>query len=104
MLVFFQLVCVGWIIFRAQSIEQIKNMILAVLRWEGQANFSLVMPLLQFAGPLVAYELIQYWLSRDEWGRILAIQGWARSAVYAVIVYLLTLYGASSESFIYFRF
>jgi D-alanyl-lipoteichoic acid acyltransferase DltB (MBOAT superfamily) len=104
MVIMFQLVCVGWIIFRAQSVSQVKDMTLSLLHWRGTADFSLLVPLLQFAGPLVAYEFIQYAYSRDEWAQIRKVPGWLRGVAYAVLFYLFAFYGASAESFIYFQF
>ncbi len=104
MLIMFQLVCVGWIIFRARSVSQVKDMMVALFSWQGTADWSLFLPLLQFAGPLVAYEAIQYAYSRDKWAIIQRVPGWVRAASYAVLFYLFAFYGASAENFIYFQF
>jgi len=100
----FQLVCIGWIIFRAQSVDQVVDMLTAIFTWRGSADYSLILPLLQFAGPLMLFDLIQAAFGNDELQKIEVIPIWIKSCVYAIIFYLLAFYGASAQSFIYFQF
>lgn len=100
----FQFVCVGWIIFRAKSINQIKEMSIALFTWQGNADFTLFYPLLRFALPLVIFEITYTIVTKNEWNNIVRVPTFIKSALYATIFYLFAFYGASAESFIYFQF
>ena len=96
-------VCIGWIIFRAASMDQIYNMTMAVFTFKGSANFADLLPLVKFAGPLMLLELLQVWSARDDVNN-LGVPVWTKATVYAVLFYLFVFYGASAQSFIYFQF
>ncbi|RME22271.1 MAG: MBOAT family protein [Candidatus Zixiibacteriota bacterium] len=102
-IMFYQLVCVGWIIFRAVSMHQIIDMTVALFTWRGAANWSLVTPLIKFAGPLMLVELAQVLLKRDDLNN-LYVPVWAKAMAYSVAFYLFAFYGAAAQSFIYFQF
>lgn len=100
----FQLVCVGWIIFRANSVGQIKSMAISLFTWEGNSDLALIDPLIQFALPLVLFELFYSLVTDNEWSNFKNVPAWTKSVVYAAMFYLFAFYGASAESFIYFQF
>ena len=100
----FQFVCIGWLIFRAQSVAQIWDMVGSVVRLEGPVEWALATPLLVYALPLMVVDLIQYTLGRDDLYRLPRVPLPAKSVAYAVLTYLLVFHGAVSQSFIYFQF
>lgn len=103
-LFFFQLICVGWLIFRANSLAQIGDMLRAVATWRGTADLALLNPLMQFVAPLLILEVVQFGLLREDLGRTRLVPVWGKAAMCSVIFYLLAFHGASSQSFIYFQF
>ena len=103
-IVFFQLVSLGLTIFRSQSVAHMWKLFKILLSFQGVADISLLIPLLQFVAPLHLLELVQYSLSRDDWGRIQQIPVWTRTIVYAAMFYLIAFHGAAAQSFIYFQF
>jgi D-alanyl-lipoteichoic acid acyltransferase DltB (MBOAT superfamily) len=103
-IVVFQFVCIGWIIFRARSVGQVFDMLGAIVRWEGSPDWSLLTPIFQFAGPLMLIELIQVLLGRDDLQNLRPVPAWAKAAAYGVFFYLFAFHGAAAQSFIYFQF
>ena len=112
----FQLTCVGWILFRAQSLNEVATIfgsilslgynpttcpkMLADLIWFAWLPLTVMgyMFLKEVRSHLFArYRLLKY-LDLHEQPIVI------RSSVYGVLVYLLCLYGASAQSFIYFQF
>jgi D-alanyl-lipoteichoic acid acyltransferase DltB (MBOAT superfamily) len=102
-IVFFQLVCVGWIIFRAQSVGQVWDMLISVFTWSGSVDIGQIIPLLKFAGPLMIVEFVQVTLARDDLNN-LHVPVWPKALAYSIATYLFIFYGAAAQSFIYFQF
>jgi len=100
----FQLICVGWLFFRARSVGQALDMMRRVWTWQGTADWSLVLPLLGYAGPLLFFELLQSTLEQDELHRLEPVPAWIKCTGYAMVFYLLAFYGATAQTFIYFQF
>lgn len=100
----FQFVCIGWIIFRAESITQLKEMTIALFTWQGYSDIIILQPLFQFALPLVIFEMVYSIITKNEWSNFKRVPIWTKSIIYAVMFYLFAFYGASAESFIYFQF
>jgi len=103
-LIFFNLVSYGLIIFRGHSLTNIGEMWWRILTLEGTADPSVLLPILYFVGPLVAVEVGQYVVSRDQWAQLRRVPTTARAVAYAVMIYLFALHGAAAQSFIYFQF
>lgn len=103
-LVTFHLVAFGWIIFRAESVRQAWEMISSIPTRFGVVDLGRLLPLLQFAGPLIVIELIEAVLKRDDLHRVAVVPVWGKTIVYAVFAYLIVFYGASAQSFIYMQF
>jgi D-alanyl-lipoteichoic acid acyltransferase DltB (MBOAT superfamily) len=101
-LVMFHVVCFGWLLFRANDLGQVVLMVQKL--WAGPWEFdaSLLVPLLGFAGPLVAAEAVLAALARA--GGAVRVPAWARCVGYAVLAYLLVYYGAAAQEFVYFQF
>ena len=99
---FFQLTCVGWLIFRAENVEQIPRMLVAIF-----TSFSLagsgIKTLIVYAMPLVVIQAAQYY--RDDLLLMLRWPALARGLAYCAMFYGLVLFGGRSDApFIYFQF
>ena len=103
--IMFQLVCVGWLLFRAESIEQVWQMGVQLL-----TNFQItplvtssVAMIIFYVLPLVMYEI---WLERQ--GNLLALlrtRWWVRGMVYGYCILMLWFFPAMGQhEFIYFQF
>lgn len=100
----FHLVCVGWLIFRAESLTQIVTMSRAAIAMTGKVDFELFFPLIYFVFPLMLVETVQFISSRLSPTRLDPIRFWLRPMFYGISFYLLAFHGASAQSFIYFQF
>lgn len=105
MLVTFHLVCVSWLLFRAQSIDQAWTMLTRLVtdwHWSPLAAYALSMTAV-FTIPVLIFES---WVERK--GKLLALTevAWpARAAVYmAMILALIYLAPDMPSEFIYFQF
>lgn len=104
---FFHLVCLGWLIFRSESLLQAYNMLQALV-----FNFRFVyfpdlrytiMQVFFYTCFLLGVQLAQF--QRDDLLFILKSTTVKRSLFYYIIFYSLLIYGASgSREFIYFQF
>ncbi|GJM40175.1 MAG: O-acyltransferase [Ardenticatenaceae bacterium] len=103
MLLMFILTLIGWLIFRARSVDQIVYMLTHVSFKASTTSQALLENIGFYAIPLVVIELYQY-ASRD----LLRLTRWPlllRMVVYAVIVAWTLIFGArESLEFIYFQF
>ena len=104
MLVFFNLVSYGLIIFRGQSLANIGDMWLRVLTLTGNADPSVLLPLAYFMIPLIIVEAAQYFVSRDQWSQLREVPVPIRAVAYTIMIYLFAVHGAAAQSFIYFQF
>jgi alginate O-acetyltransferase complex protein AlgI len=103
--VLFQLVCVGWLVFRADSMTQAGHMLGRIV-----TNFD-VTPLARvvaesmifYAAPLFLFEA---WLERSGDFMALLREGWTRrAAVYSYCLVMLVFFPpATAHEFIYFQF
>jgi alginate O-acetyltransferase complex protein AlgI len=101
----FHLVCVGWLLFRAESLGQAAAM-LALLATDFTVTPLAVTMLGMwafYAGPLLVLEV---WLERQPVSDALPARHWAvRAAVYAALLQLMLLFPPVTPSqFIYFQF
>ncbi|MCC7292335.1 MAG: MBOAT family protein [Phycisphaerales bacterium] len=108
--VFFQFVCLGWLIFRAESLEQIGSMLTRIcqpwLWWwlhgavsAPRGSFVVVVS----AMLLICIQSLQRGRGEDGWIRSLPVP--VRSVVYAVLLLGLASYGMMIERpFVYFQF
>jgi D-alanyl-lipoteichoic acid acyltransferase DltB (MBOAT superfamily) len=103
-LVTFHLVCLGWLLFRGQSVGQVLVMLQALLTMRGAVDPSLALTILGVAAPLVLIEGAQILAGKEEIFRTKVVPLPVKSAVFAVLTYLLVFHGASAQSFIYFQF
>jgi len=104
-ILFFHLTVLGWLLFRAQSIHQITQMLHALF-----FNFNYydqnILLWLQFCAFTIPLLLIQCWQFKANDLMVLYKQHWLlKAALYAFLTYLLVGWGVlKSEEFIYFQF
>ena len=103
--VMFQLVCLGWLVFRAESITQVGVMLTRMvvdLRWTPFVSSAFAM-IVFFAGPLMIYE---FWLERRQDLISLIRLDWrVRALAYGCFALMLLFFPPPvSNVFIYFQF
>ena len=105
---FFHLVCVGWLLFRAESLRQVLSMLHAVVfSWPlghiaAPADTGLL-TLVAYSLPLVLFEYVQH-RSADH-DAVLRAPVWVRAPIYACLSFGLILFGGRIDKpFIYFQF
>jgi len=104
---FFQLVCLGWLIFRARSFDQILEMLEALLFnfriVTGTGSLNLFIKLLFFIWLLTVVQLMQY--IKHDLMIVYKKEVLFKTVFYIVCYYLLILYGVTGgNEFIYFQF
>ena len=103
-IVTFNLVCLGWLIFRCNTFSQLGDMLSTLWWFPGTFNWALVEPLIWYAFPMLLVETL-FQLAKNEYiFRLPYLPSMAKSAAYAILFYLLTFHGAEAQSFIYFQF
>ena len=104
---FFQLTCIGWLIFRVNSLSQLKEAswnILRVSTWQASAvDLNLVYRIAVLVIPLLGFQIYQHCSRRREpW------LGWpygVRVMFYTLLFYSIVLFGTPEHhEFIYFQF
>ncbi len=98
------LICLGWILFRSETLPQAWSMFEALATWRGTADFGLVMPLVRFGGLYLALEAILIATKTDNLYRLRYLPSVIKTALYAVLLYFLAFYGSASGTFIYAQF
>jgi D-alanyl-lipoteichoic acid acyltransferase DltB (MBOAT superfamily) len=103
----FHFVCLGWIIFRCSSMDQILVMFSNLLTWYQPAGPALeesFVTLLKLGLPLFAFEYIYHQVENLDWRRFPLSRDIAQCGIYSTMFYMIAFYGASAQSFIYFQF
>jgi D-alanyl-lipoteichoic acid acyltransferase DltB (MBOAT superfamily) len=100
----FHLVCLGWLVFRAERPDQLGAMLLSFGR--PLASFDLVLAgqVALFALPLLALEAVQAMAARLYWLRFDRLPAELRVACYSAMLYLIVFVPASPRAFVYFQF
>lgn len=105
-LVMFQVTCLGWLIFRAESVGQLwrfLRLIAADLRVTAATIDSLLIPMLMVVAPLLVVHIYQ--ARRDSEDAPLRLPVVTRYALYAAVFYCVLLWGDfEGTQFIYFQF
>lgn len=104
---FFHLICLGWLVFRAQSFEQIfimlKSIATGFLPVDQQSAWQTAAAILQFTWFLVLIEIMQYHLNDLKF--ILRQSPLVKAGFSYICFLLLIFYGAEgTRQFIYFQF
>lgn len=101
----FNLVCVGWLLFRASTIQQAWQMLVRTLTNAEVTPLARVIleSIAFYAGPLLAYE---YWVERKKDLTALVRTHWtARTAAYSYATLMLIFFPSpTAHEFIYFQF
>ena len=104
-LVTFHLVCLGWLLFRAESISQAGNMLTLIatdFRVTAFAKFAMA-DIAFYAIPLLIYEL--WMLAHNDLNRLLRVAWPIRAAAYSYLaIMILVFHPIVSHEFIYFQF
>ncbi len=103
---FFHLICLGWLIFRAQSLTQIVSILQGIFGnfqlitgWENLIRTRFIM----FVWLLLAIQYLQY--RKDDLLAVLKLPALIRGVIYFIIYYLIMVYGVEGgKEFIYFVF
>ena len=101
----FHLVCLGWILFRAEPGQPLGTMALRFINPAGwlAMPWAHLGPVLLTIAPLLILDLARRWSKRDL--AILALPWPVRGGLYATLAYAFILLGQfESDAFIYFRF
>jgi len=104
---FFHLVCVGWLLFRAQSMRQVGQMLYSltagfkVLPETGlKTTLGMILFIIGVMGVIQVFQFV-----KKDFLCVLKAPALVRAGVYIVIFYLLAIYGVTgSHEFIYFQF
>ena len=102
----FQLVCLGYLIFRASSITQTYNMLISIFsnfHLHGIGLEHMASQIVFYIGILVVVQIVQY--CKNDQMIILKSNILVRAIFYCICFYLLIFYGASGgQEFIYLQF
>ncbi len=99
----FHLVCLGWLLFRAQSLDQVVGMLDAIWSRPAIPPATVLVPVLVCVIPLLMYQLAQY-LSKDL-DVVFRTPWYVRSLHYTTLFYAFVLGGEfGGGQFIYFQF
>ena len=99
----FHLVCFGWLIFRAGSIQQLAGMLTAMVDRPAIPASNFILPISLAILPLVLIEIVQYF--GDDHEIVLRAPWYVRSAFYTACFYAFVLAGNfGGGQFIYFQF
>ena len=94
----------GWLLFRAESLPQALHLLSAIafdLRFD-PAALAVLGDLALYSGILVAVQTAQFFA--DEHFLVPRLPLVFQGAVFGVLFYLVAIYGAVSDAFIYFQF
>jgi D-alanyl-lipoteichoic acid acyltransferase DltB (MBOAT superfamily) len=103
-ILFFQCICVGWILFRADTATQAWNMLTTIATDlnPNSAAWEMAVRLLGFTWPLLIVQLWQWKLKNLNF--FLHLSPPVKAVFVAIALYLLSVHGTSTDSFIYFQF
>ena len=106
-IVFFHFVCLGWMMFRAESLTHFGQLMAAMI-WqppglEAGVTGIIMRKVAFFAGPAMAVQIVQYW--RNDILALYRLPWVARGIWYYALVMLILIYGVTeANDFIYFQF
>jgi alginate O-acetyltransferase complex protein AlgI len=103
----FHLVCLGWLLFRAQSVGQFMEMMRGVVcEFEVRRGTGVerdFWDLVRFTGLFAAIQWLQF--SHKDQFAVLKVPVWIRAVLYFVMYHLILTYGVEGgKEFIYFQF
>lgn len=99
----FHLVCIGWLLFRASSMEQAWGMLSAIVTRPAMPVASVLIPVLACIVPLLLIQMVQY--ATKDLEIVFRTPWYVRSAFYTMLFYAFVLGGDfEGGQFIYFQF
>jgi alginate O-acetyltransferase complex protein AlgI len=99
----FHLVCLGWLIFRARSVDQVLGMLAAIIQHPAIPAATYLLPVVVTIVPLLLVELVLY--LADDLDAIFRTPWYVRSVFYTMGFYAIVLGGNfGGQQFIYFQF
>lgn len=106
-LFFFHLVCLGWMLFRAQSVAQVGDMLHTLFfspcGLERTAGRQIIQKLAFYAGPVLVVQMFQYF--RNDILAMYRLPWVARGIYYYALIIMILIYGVTeANDFIYFQF
>jgi len=103
MLLMFHATCLGWLIFRAQSVSQMWEILARVVTDFAPATaLPSLRSLALFAGILIVVQVLQYF--KRDYFVLMKLPYAVQSMCYGLLFYLVVFYGGSTQAFIYFQF
>jgi D-alanyl-lipoteichoic acid acyltransferase DltB (MBOAT superfamily) len=102
--IMFHLTCYGWLLFRANSFQQIRTMTGSLLHPLEGIDAAVALKVVLFAAPLLLIQCIQYFSKRLEFLSFNWMPLEVKFACYAIIAYFVVFRAAQPQSFIYFQF
>jgi D-alanyl-lipoteichoic acid acyltransferase DltB (MBOAT superfamily) len=102
-IIFFHVVVLGWLLFRAQSLHQAGEMLQGLFY---NFNITSIASWFSFSGFVLPLLLVQVWQLRSKDLMIIYKQHWLlKTLLYAFMAYLLLGWGVmNAQEFIYFQF
>lgn len=99
----FHLVCIGWLIFRADSMAQVGGMLDAIWNHPALPPIALIAPFLAVVVPLLIIEVLQY--AANDLDVVFRTPWYVRSLLYTACFYAFVLGGEfGGKQFLYFQF
>jgi D-alanyl-lipoteichoic acid acyltransferase DltB (MBOAT superfamily) len=102
--VMFHLTCYGWLLFRAQSFAQIRDMTISLFQPFEAVDPSLALRILLISTPLILVQLVQYLSNKLHFLEFPWIPAEAKVICYSVFTYFVLFRGGEQQAFIYFQF
>jgi D-alanyl-lipoteichoic acid acyltransferase DltB (MBOAT superfamily) len=103
-LVVFQLICYGWLLFRAPNTSTIVEMTRTLLHRWGTFDHATLKYLVWIVSPLAAVETARFCAAKLQIPVFTRVPVELRVSAYSVLVYMILFLGGQPRSFIYFQF
>jgi alginate O-acetyltransferase complex protein AlgI len=100
----FQLICFGWILFRAPDTATVLEMTRSLFHPWGSFDRVRVISLAWLAAPLAAVQILRFFRRKSEFLAFQRISLELRVMVYSAMLYMIVFRGGPPRSFIYFQF
>ena len=103
---FFHLICLGWLLFRAQSFEQILQMLSGIFMYSDGLIAAITNPMIR---PLVFYTLVLIGIQAFQAAKqdLLVFNEWpfyVQAVFHGLLIYLIVMNASPGKKFIYFQF